>query len=148
MGMPHSQPTDWTVEMVHDLPDDGIRYEAIDGKLLVSPAPSYLHQRAILRLYGLLLPYVDTIGEEVLVAPAVATFSPRREIQPDLFVLPKWGGRRAARFEDVGTLTLAVEVLSPSTAHADRHQKRMLLQEERVPQYWIVQYFRVVHDEA
>jgi Uma2 family endonuclease len=40
MGMPASH-ADWTVEMVQELPDDGNRYEVIDGELLVSPAPSY-----------------------------------------------------------------------------------------------------------
>ena len=37
MAMP-AQPTEWTVEMVHALPDDGNRYEVIDGELFVTPA--------------------------------------------------------------------------------------------------------------
>jgi hypothetical protein len=50
MGMP--QPiADWTVERVLALPDDGNRYEVVDGELLVSPAPTLLHQRAIGALY-------------------------------------------------------------------------------------------------
>lgn len=137
MGMPASH-TEWTVEMVHDLPDDGNRYEVIDGALLVSPAPSYLHQRALLRLYQILQPYVEEIGQDVVVAPAAVTFSKRREVQPDLFVLPKRDGRRATRFEDVGVLTLAVEVASPHTARTDRREKQRLYQSERVPEYWMV----------
>lgn len=39
---------------------------------------------------------------------------------------------------EVGSLLLAVEVLSPATARADRHKKRRLYQRERVPEYWIV----------
>ena len=42
MGMP-AQNLRWTAEMVRTLPDDGKRYELVDGELLVSPAPSYLH---------------------------------------------------------------------------------------------------------
>ncbi len=137
MGMP-ALPTEWTVEMVHELPDDGNRYEVIDGLLLVSPAPSYLHQRAILRLYDILLPYVEVIGQEVLVAPAAVTFSIRREVQPDLLVLPLKDGRPVERFEDVGVLTLAVEALSPHSIRADRFLKRDLYQDEGVPEYWIV----------
>jgi hypothetical protein len=38
---------DWTVERVLALPHDGNRYEVVDGELLVSPAPTLLHQRAI-----------------------------------------------------------------------------------------------------
>jgi Uma2 family endonuclease len=137
MGMPASH-TDWTVEMVHDLPDDGNRYEVIDGELLVSPAPSYLHQEAVMQLYEILVPYVKQVGQHLIVAPAAVTFSPRREVQPDLFVLPKQAGRRPQRFEDVGKLTLAVEVLSPHSIRADRNQKKGLYQDERVPEYWIV----------
>ena len=39
---------------------------------------------------------------------------------------------------EVGALVLAIEVLSPTTARADRHKKRRLYQRERVPEYWIV----------
>ncbi len=75
---------------------------------------------------------------ECLVAPAEVTFSPRRSVQPDLLVVPTIDGRGAARFEDVGRLVLAVEVISPSTARSDRHRKRKLYQSEAVPEYWIV----------
>ena len=137
LGMPAPH-MEWTVEMVSALPDDGKRYEVIDGELLSSPAPSYLHQLAILLLRDLLLHYVEALGQEVLVAPAAVTFSKLREVQPDLFVLPKPNGRRATRFEDVGMLTLAVEVLSPHSLRADRQKKRDMYQDERVPEYWIV----------
>lgn len=131
--------TDWTVEMVHELPDDGNRYEVIDGVLLVSPSPSLVHQRVVGRLYALLLPYVSAVGLEVLVAPAAVTWSKRTEVQPDVLALPLLpNGRLAERFEDVGVLGLAVEVLSPSTARTDRFLKRREYQKRNVPEYWIV----------
>ena len=135
MSAPYSE---WTVDMVHDLPDDGNRIEVIDGELLVSPAPSYLHQEAVMQLYKILLPYVQSIGQHIVVAPASVTFSERREVQPDLFVLPKRRGRRPTRLEDVRKVTLVVEVVSPNTERADRTTKKGLYQEERVPEYWIV----------
>ena len=56
-----------------------------------------------------------------------------------MFVLPfSDGGRRASRFADVGRLLLAVEILSPSTARADKVAKRRVFREEGVPDYWIV----------
>ena len=55
-----------------------------------------------------------------------------------MFVVPRVGGRRPSRFEDVGRLVLAVEILSPSTARADRHVKRRVYQSEGIPEYWIV----------
>ena len=55
MAMPKPQ-TEWTLEMVHALPDDGNRYELVDGELLVSPAPSLLHQRVLAALFEVLRP--------------------------------------------------------------------------------------------
>ena len=129
----------WTVADLDDLPDDGIRYEVIDGDLFVTPAPSFAHQRAVLALHALLEPFVRAgkLGD-VLVGPADVTFSPTRLVQPDLFVIPLANGRRPARFEDAGRVILAVEVLSPSTARADRVAKRTIYREENVSEYWII----------
>lgn len=136
--VPDLERRDWTVEQVRALPDDGHRYEVIDGELFVTPAPSWLHQRAVTTLLLVLHPYAVSCALECLVAPAEVTFAPRRSVQPDLLVVPTIDGRPAARFEDVGRLVLAVEVLSPSTARTDRHRKRKLYQSEAVPEYWIV----------
>jgi Uma2 family endonuclease len=140
MAMP-TLPThrEWTVEMLHALPDDGNRYEVIEGELFVSPAPALVHQRASRELVRRLLPYLDAVGDlELLYAPAAVTWSPRTEVQPDILVLPLLAARPSEHFEDVGVLELAVEILSPSTARADRYRKRALYQERRVPEYWIV----------
>ncbi len=129
----------WTVADLADLPDDGQRYEVLDGELLVTPAPSFDHQGAIGRLYLLVAPYLaeQRCGHAVF-APADVVFSPRRGVQPDLFVVPLVGGRPPKRFADAGRLLLAVEVLSPSTARADRVKKRRVYREEGVDEYWIV----------
>lgn len=55
-----------------------------------------------------------------------------------MFVVPLVNGRPALLFEDVNRLTLAVEVISPSSARTDRYKKRVLYQSEGVPEYWIV----------
>src|SRR5262245_61203431 len=110
----------WTVGDLSDLPDDGNRYEVIDGELLVTPSPSWPHQTALLELSSLLAGYV-TAHElaYVFIAPADVVFSMRRGVQPDLFVVPPVGGKRPTAFEQVKRLMLAVEILSPSTARAD-----------------------------
>jgi len=130
--------SDWTVAEVNELPDDGNRYEVLDGELLVSPAPTWLHQRAVRELVELLLPYVKTIGLELFFAPTAVTWGPRTELQPDVLAVPRLEGRPAQRFVDVGVLSLAVEVLSPSTARQDRYKKRPEFQRRAVPEYWIV----------
>lgn len=129
----------WTVDDVHALPDDGNRYEVIDGELFVTSAPAWRHQSAAGGLYALLLAYLgrERVGY-VLVAPADVIFSPRRAVQPDVFVVPPVNGRRPERFEDAGRLLLAVEVISPGSGRADRVKKRNLYRDEGVPEYWIV----------
>lgn len=136
--VPDLERRDWTVEQLRALPDDGRRYEVIDGELFVTPAPSWLHQRAVRELQFILHPYALLCSLECLAAPAEVTFSPRRSVEPDLLVVPTVDGRWAGRYEDVGRLVLAVEVISPSTARMDRHRKRKLYQSEAVPEYWIV----------
>ena len=138
MGMAH--PTHrWTAAMVRTLPDDGKRYESVDGELLVTPAPVRRHQRMVGHLFRLLADYVEQAGlGEVLCSPADIEAGERTLVQPDLFVVPLAAGRAADDWVEVRELLLAVEVLSPSTARADRHLKRRLYQREGVPECWIV----------
>ena len=139
MPIPVPEPTVWTVEMLRDLPDDGKRYEIIDGELLVSPSPRLRHQRAIGVLFTILGTYLRPTGAGfVYFAPADVEFSRTRVVEPDLFVVPLVDGRPPNHFHEVRRLLLAIEVLSPSTALYDRQKKRRLYQSERVPEYWIV----------
>jgi Uma2 family endonuclease len=137
MVMPASR-TDWTVDMLHDLPVDSNRYELIDGVLFVSPSPSPVHQRAVGTLYVILHAYVAGLDLEVFFAPAAITWSSRTEVQPDLLAIPLVNGRHVERFEDVQSVVLAVEVLSPSTTRTDRFTKRREYQRRGVAEFWIV----------
>ena len=44
MGMAAAATKKWTYEMLETLPDDGNRYEIIDGELHVTPPPGFRHQ--------------------------------------------------------------------------------------------------------
>jgi Uma2 family endonuclease len=129
----------WTVADLEDLPDDGNRYEVIDGELLVTPSPSLRHQDAAFELAMLLYEYLarEPVGR-VFMAPAQIEFSEHRAVQPDVLVIPLIGGKRPERFADVKQLLLAAEILSPSTARADRVTKRGVFRNQKVPEYWIV----------
>lgn len=129
----------WTANDLASLPDDGNRYELIDGDLFVTPAPTWCHQDAVGELFVILREYVrrERVGHAVM-APADVQFSARTVVQPDVFVVPLVDGRRPEGFEEAGRLILAVEVLSPGTARADRVRKRTLYREQAVAQYWIV----------
>ena len=128
----------WTVEDLGDLPEDGNRYEVIDGELFVTPAPTYRHQAAIVEMVVRLREYLSQhrVGA-VLAAPADVEFSSTRLVQPDVLVVPLKDGKRPKDFADAERLLLAVEVLSPSTARVDRVVKRGLFRNEAV-EYWIV----------
>jgi Uma2 family endonuclease len=129
----------WTVEQLATLPDDGKRYEIIDGELYVTPSPAYRHQYAVLELAAALQDYLKPLGAGVaLAAPADVEFDRRTVVEPDVLVLPLFAGRRPHHFAEAGRLLLAVEVLSPGTAARDRGIKRELYQRQGVPEYWIV----------
>lgn len=140
MSMPMPSTTRfWTVDEVRALPDDGNRYELIDGALCVTPAPMPRHQRAVARLTYRLEAYAQSVGRLfVFPAPNEVVYGPRVLVEPDIMVVSSGGGPLPARWEDVGPLLLAVEVLSPSTARVDRTSKRRLYQREGVPEYWVV----------
>ena len=139
MGMPHTAER-WTAQMVRALPDDRNRFEVIDGELFVTPAPSWTHQRAVGELLVRIATYLrgQTWGE-VVTSPADISFHEDMLVQPDLFVVPIGSDKRRVRhWPDIRALLLAVEVLSPSTARADRQVKRRLYQREGVAEYWII----------
>lgn len=138
MGMPETLER-WTAARVRELPDDGNRYEVVDGELLVTPAPRFAHQDAAFEFATVLRAYLEgTHVGHVVMSPADIEFDPETLVQPDVFVVPLIGGRRPKDWTDIHGLLLAVEVLSPSTARADRTVKRRRYQRAGVPEYWIV----------
>ena len=138
MAMP-APSTHWTAEMVRAIPDDGKRYEVLEGELFVTPSPGYAHQTVLARLLRLIDPYVreHRLGW-TLWAPADIEFAPDTLVQPDLFVVPDLGQGEPKSWKDVTTLLLSVEALSPSTARADRLKKRPIYQQYGVGEYWIL----------
>lgn len=131
-------PTYYTADMVRALPDDGQRYELVHGELLMTPAPRVWHQEIVQRLGRSLADYTRQVGVgHVFRAPADISWSDDTLVQPDVFVVPL-PDARTLDWAQMKTLLLAVEVLSPSTARADRFTKRRLYQEVGVPTYWIV----------
>jgi Uma2 family endonuclease len=124
-------PGGWTADDLDAFPDDGLRYELVDGVLLVSSAPSEEHQIALGNLFfQLRLAVPDDL--RVFVAPFAVRFSPRRHLEPDVLVLPK--DRSLADRRPL----LVVEVLSPSTRATDATLKRHVFEQGGVPAYWLV----------
>ena len=121
------------------LPADGRRYELHEGELSVTAAPVTVHQRVLLRLAVALDQHVRARGlGEVLISPIDCILSDITVVEPDIvYVAADRAAIVSARGIE-GAPTLAIEVLSPSTAAIDRGVKLQLYARYGVPYYWIV----------
>lgn len=132
-GLPFYRPL--TNDDLESLPDDGHRYELLDGALLVTPGPAWEHQEVGLSLF-VILREACPARVRVLAAPFDVTFGESdTTFQPDVFVA------RYAEFTSKNlpaTPLLAVEVRSPSTAMIDRALKKAAYARFGVPSYWIL----------
>ncbi|MGC4943944.1 Uma2 family endonuclease [Kribbella sp. DT2] len=116
------------------IPNDGHRYELVDGVLIMTPAPSWRHQLAVGKLLYRLM---DVCPPElcVLTAPFDVAISDDTVMQPDILVAPR------ADFTERDlpkAPLLAVEVLSPSTRRIDTMLKFSRYEAAGCPSYWVV----------
>ncbi len=124
---------EWTRADRDALPDDGHRYEVLDGALVVTPAPSSGHQIALFGLYRQLFTQCPR-HLRVLGAPLDVQMDERSVLQPDLVVARK---DRVERQGVRGRPELAVEILSPSTQMVDRNLKLDRYERAGTPAYWL-----------
>lgn len=145
MSRPTGTPLEWTYAEYARLPDDGNRYEVIDGEVCVTPAPGPPHQKVAGRLYVALQPYVEANGLGEVLWDVDLLFVTGQYLRPDLVVVPPeaLGGITDRGVES--TPGLVVEVLSPHSGHIDRGKKPSRYRDFGVPEYWVVDRFaRVV----
>lgn len=129
----------WSRPLTYDdlelMPDDGHRYELIDGVLLVSPSPLHRHQIASRELFLRLHAAAPDPRFQVLFAPLDVVLADDTVLIPDLIVAR--AGDFTERNLPVPPL-LAVEVLSPSTRRFDLMVKHSRLEAAGCPAYWVV----------
>lgn len=125
---------EFTREDLDAMPDDGNRYELIDGALIVTPSPKLPHQGGVGELYVLLRRSCPTTMR-VFTAPLDVTLGARTVVQPDLLVTTT---QQASGLDHEGVPLLAVEVLSSSTRHIDLGLKRSRYEAARCASYWVV----------
>jgi Uma2 family endonuclease len=128
-----------TYEDYCHLPDDGKRYEIIDGELFVTPSPRSLHQIVVSNLQTELGPYVKSqrLGR-LFVAPLDVVFSRFDVVEPDLLYISKARAAVLTEKNVQGAPDLVVEVLSETTADRDRAGKLKLYARYGVQEYWII----------
>jgi Uma2 family endonuclease len=141
LAAPQARPVqgEWTYEDYLNLPDDGRRYEIIEGVLYVTNAPNSDHQFTVTETAGELRNFVKPrkLGQ-VLVAPFEVHLAARtRPVQPDILFIraERWPRGRVPYFS--GAPDLIVEVISPGSVRTDRVIKFTAYEMAGVPEYWI-----------
>lgn len=138
MPAPLVVPT-YSIEDLDRFPDDGNRYELLDGVLLVTPAPLPPHQIVIAELFYRIAHYLaPTLGR--VVSPGAVEIAPKTHLEPDLLVFPvtepltqTWAAIRR--------WWLAVEVFSDSSVVYDRDFKRDAYLAMGLPEVWLVNWW-------
>ena len=134
----------WTTQDLELLPDDGRRYEILDGELLVTRAPHWGHQETCGNIYAALKAWSRTTGlGKAAINPGII-FTDADNVIPDVV----WATheRLAVLLDEAGHLTaapeLVVEVLSPGAENdrRDRDLKLRLYSSRGVQEYWIVDW--------
>jgi Uma2 family endonuclease len=116
------------------MPDDGRRYELLDGSIIVTPSPTPAHQNVTLEL-AVLLRTSCSAELKVFVAPLDTALPTGDVLEPDVLVVR----RDTITAKDVtGAPLLAVEILSPSTRRRDVGDKLTAYRDAGVPSYWVV----------
>ncbi len=130
--LPRSAPL--TAADLETMPDDGHRYELLDGSLIVTPAPRFVHQELSGGLFALLRSKTPT-DLIVLCAPFDVMLDDLTVLQPDILVAPRTAF--TTRNLPVAPL-LAIEILSPSTRAIDLGAKKLRYESAGSPNYWVI----------
>ena len=138
MAMAISVPL-YTVDDLELFPDDGNRYELLDGVLLVTPQAAAVHQVVASRIQFELTVLLQKAGLAHVVGPGAVVRMPRTQLQPDILVYPA----RFSPMTDWRKITdhwLAVEILSRSSRIYDREFKRDAYFALGLEQVWLVDW--------
>jgi Uma2 family endonuclease len=128
----------WTYKDYAAIPDDGKRYEIVDGVLYMTPSPNEWHQTTVGRLFRYLSVYIEDAGfGRVYIAPFDVELAPYVVVQPDAFVILNANREKITTSRVIGAPDLVVEVSSPGTVGFDRDEKRGAYARAGVPEYWI-----------
>jgi Uma2 family endonuclease len=138
MSQPPTNPYTWTYSEYARFPDDGNRYEVIDGEVLVTPAPSTNHQYLLSRLVIALTGYIEREKLGIVLPDVDLLFVTGQFLRPDLLFVPN-DARDGVT--DLGVELppgLVVEILSPTSSAIDRVKKPRRYGDFGVPEYWVV----------
>lgn len=126
MAMPLVVPR-YTLRDLESFPDDGSRYELLDGVLLVTPGPAPLHQLVAHRISTALAEYLRPADLARVFAPGSVEIEPNVHLEPDILVVPtdqiRDGLQADTRWTAIRRWWLAVEVSGKGSTPYDRDYK-------------------------
>jgi Uma2 family endonuclease len=129
----------WTYARWELLPDDGNRYEIIDGVLFMTTAPSNFHQWIIRRLDRFIGMPLEDRGEAYVFTAPIGLLMPFCDpVQPDFLLIRQANATIIRERRIFGVPDLIAEVVSPSNAEQDTKIKRSAYARAGVPEYWII----------
>lgn len=124
---------------IWDTPEDGNRYEVIDGALYVTPPPLYGHQYASTSLAALIWPHVRQHGlGQIVTSPIGVVLDDENGVQPDLVFVSRERLHIITERGVEGAPDLVVEILSRRTQSRDRGVKMKRYAAAGIRYYWIV----------
>jgi len=129
----------WTyTELRVARPETNQPTELWHGEIVIAPAPSPGHQSVIFRLAQIFDAHVTPRGlGKVYLSPIDVVLSERRVVQPDLVFIAR---ENLGIVQDCirGVPDLVLEVVSESSWHRDRIEKKALYEQYGVKEYWLV----------
>ncbi len=125
------------------LPDDGNRYELINGELIIVAAPLTIHQKVNANISSQLIAFVEKnkLGQ-VFYAPIDVVLSSHNTLQPDIIFIEKKRKTIITEKNINGAPDLVIEILSPSSFYYDLFDKKELYEQHGVKEYWLVDPLR------
>ncbi|MCI0435935.1 MAG: Uma2 family endonuclease [Gemmatimonadetes bacterium] len=131
-------PTRWTYAEYARLPNDGNRYEVLDGEVLVTPSPGTKHQWTAAELFFELREYVRAHRVGDMFWALDVLFARGQYLCPDMVFVPNSQRDRLTDRGVEGVPGLVVEIVSPGSVRIDRVTKPARYADFGVPQYWVV----------
>ena len=139
-GVPGPAQGCWTYEDYAALPDDGARYEVIDGILYLMPGPTSIHQAVLSWFVYYLMAHVQVPGRgRVFAAPLDLLLPHAQPVQPDVIVVLNHKLHLISERGIEGPPDLVVEIASPGTRTHDHSRKLSAYARSGVPEYWLAE---------
>jgi Uma2 family endonuclease len=136
----HQLPPRTAMEVFEMLPE-GTLAEVINNTIYMSPAPSYQHQRIVLKLASRINDFVDAGGlGECVISPVDIYFDGNNALQPDILFISKVNLGIVQDGKIKGSPDLVIEVLSSDKKY-DLETKKLVYEKFGVKEYFVVEPF-------